>query len=445
MHIYEKGIEIPRLRQGYGGQARASLLSYFARHIQERLEPHETPIRFVITHTDPSTYHCELGVLSHNGASQARRPAHSVFDFKKRDYEHVNAFNAVMLVPTGVGAEIGGHAGDAAPVARLLGAACDTLILHPNVVNASDINEMPENALYVEGSIISRLLMGSVALRRTRANRVMLVVDTPTDQFFQDSAINAASAARASFGLDCPLVVKMTETMPTLAFYAASGRAVGKIENFGHLCQLVEKYRDHYDAIALSTIIDVPAEVSITYWKDEEEMINPWGGIEAMLTHALSSLYDVPSAHSPMMASEAFEDFKDFGIVDPRKSAEMISNSYLHCVLKGLHRSPRIVPNAPIHGQAGLLSVADVSCLVIPDKCVGLPTLAALEQGIPVIAVRGNKNKMKNNLEDLPFKPHNLFFVDNYLEAAGVMTALRAGVALETTRRPLAHTTVYEA
>ncbi|MFC2002561.1 DUF3326 domain-containing protein [Chloroflexota bacterium] len=47
-----------------------------------------------------------------------------------------------------------------------------------------------------------------------------------------------------------------------------------------------------------------------------------------------------------------------------------------------------------MHSHSGLLTVVDISCLVIPDGCVGLPTLAALEQGIPVIAVRENKNRM---------------------------------------------------
>ena len=88
------------------------------------------------------------------------------------------------------------------------------------------------------------------------------------------------------------------------------------------------------------------------------------------------------------------------------------------------------------------MTVANVSCLVIPDGCVGLPTLAALQQGIPVIAVRENKNFMRNRLEDLPFHPGKLFIVENYLEAVGVMTALKAGVAVETVRRPLADTVV---
>jgi len=97
-----------------------------------------------------------------------------------------------------------------------------------------------------------------------------------------------------------------------------------------------------------------------------------------------------------------------------------------------------------MHSNSGLLTVADISCLIIPDACVGLPTLAALEQGIPVIAVKENRNRMHNKLEELPFESGKLFIVNNYLEAVGLMNAIKAGVAPETVRRPLAHTTVCE-
>ncbi len=177
--------------------------------------------------------------------------------------------------------------------------------------------------------------------------------------------------------------------------------------------------------------------------QDIGDMVNPWGGVEAMLTHAISLLFDIPSAHSPMMESKEILNL-DVGVVDPRKSAEATSTPYLHCILKGLHRSPRIINNPSVHSHSGLLTVANISCLVIPDRCVGLPTLAALEQGIPVIAVKENKNRMQNKLEELPFARGKLFMVDNYLEAVGVMNAIKAGVAPETVRRPLAYTTVCE-
>ncbi len=129
-------------------------------------------------------------------------------------------------------------------------------------------------------------------------------------------------------------------------------------------------------------------------------------------------------------------------ILKHRISAEAISASFLHCVLKGLHRSPRIVTDWTAFGHSGVISAADVSCLVVPEGCVGLPTLAALEQGMPVIAVRENRNRMKNDLEKLPFGAGKLFVVENYLEAVGIMTALKAGVNPSAVRRPLAYTKV---
>ena len=74
------------------------------------------------------------------------------------------------------------------------------------------------------------------------------------------------------------------------------------------------------------------------------------------------------------------------GVVDPRMSAEAISACFLHCILKGLHRSPRIIADRMLFANPNVITATDVSCLVIPDKCLGLPTLAALEQGIAVIA-----------------------------------------------------------
>jgi len=64
------------------------------------------------------------------------------------------------------------------------------------------------------------------------------------------------------------------------------------------------------------------------------------------------------------------------------------------------NRSPRIITNKMVlrlprrfapRNDIFVLTAADVSCLVIPNGCVGLSRLAALEQGIPVIAVRENR------------------------------------------------------
>lgn len=436
MLLLEKEIEIPK------NQASDSLITYMDQSVMSSLHRDELPIRFVVTESDEGKFKCELGVLSNQSIFSPSKDS-SIFQFEKRTYENTAAFNAVLLVPTGIGAEIGGHSGDGGPLARFLAASCDTLITHPNVVNAADINELPDNSLFVEGSVISRLLMGTAGLQKVRSNRVLLVLDKHEDKFIHECAINSASAARAALGLDCPLVVMMDDKMVMHALYSTSGRAVGRIEYLERLCEVLQDHRQQYDAVALSTLIKVPETFHVDYFKNKD-MINPWGGVEAMLTHTISLIFDVPSAHSPMMTSRKIMNL-DVGVVDPRKSAEAVSTTYLHCILKGLHKSPRIISNPPLQGSSGLLTATDISCLVIPDGCVGLPTLAAIEQGIPVIAVRENKNRMRNNLGDLPFAPGQLHIVENYWEAVGVMNALKAGVAPESVRRPLEMTKVIDA
>jgi hypothetical protein len=283
--------------------------------------------------------------------------------------------------------------------------------------------------------------MGTAGLQEVRSNRVLLVIDEHEDEQVSDFAINAASAARATLGLDCAGVVKMEPRIYMRADYASSGRAAGQIEGLERLCEILQRHRNDYDAVALASKVDISAGLVREYFQSDGQMINPWGGVEAMLTHSLSLLFDVPTAHAPM--AENMEEVSTFfGIVDPRMSAEAVSNCFLHCVLKGLHRSPRIISDQMLFGHPGVLTAADVSCVVIPDGCIGLPTLAALEQGIPVIAVRENRNRMKNDLEKLPFGPGKLFMVENYLEAAGVMTAVKAGVCPSSVRRPLQGTKV---
>ncbi|OGI25867.1 MAG: hypothetical protein A3J76_05010 [Candidatus Moranbacteria bacterium RBG_13_45_13] len=356
------------------------------------------------------------------------------FDFHRREYENMEKFNAVLIIPTGIGAELGGHCGDGNAVARLVASACDTLITHPNVVNASDINEMTENTLYVEGSILTRFLMGQIGLERVRSNKILMLMDKHPDKFFNEEIINAVSSARVTLGIDCD-VVELRNTIESRSEYSNSGRATGEIMHLEKLFDTIEKYGENYDALGLSTFIKVPSDYHKKYFLKDTDMVNPWGGVEAMLTHSLAEMFNMPCAHSPMMTSRDIEIF-ECGIVDPRKAPETASITYLHCILKGLHKAPRIT--SPDKG----LNVENISCMIISDKCVGLPTLACLKQGIPVIAVKENRNKMKNNLADFPFEKGKLFIVDNYLEAVGVMNALKAGISIESVRRPIRKTRI---
>ncbi|MGZ4357794.1 MAG: DUF3326 domain-containing protein [Gaiellaceae bacterium] len=429
---FEVELELPAVAE------HTHLLSHLGRAVVEQLDAGVVPTRLAVTGASESGYRCELGVVA--GLPEDRRArTPSIFDFRPRRWENESSFTTVFVVPTGIGSSIGGHAGDATPAAQLLASVSDTLVTHPNVVNASDLNELPANALYVEGSVVARVLMGTVGLAPVRSNRVLVVADAHPDSFFSDQLLNSVNAARSSFALTCPRVVLLDPPLPVESLYAASGRAVGHVHELERLFGALDRYRGEYDAVALSTQIRVDPRTRLDYYGSRGGVVNPWGGVEAILTHAVSALYDVPAAHSPMLESREVAALA-LGVVDPRMAAEVISVTFFVSVLKGLQRSPRIV--ATRAARPGLLTVEHVSCLVIPDGAVGLPTLAALEQGIPVVAVRENENLMENDLRALPWARGQLEVVDNYWEAAGVVACLRAGIDPTSVRRPLAEVRV---
>lgn len=340
-------------------------------------------------------------------------------------------FNAVLIIPTGIGCEIGGHAGDANPVAKLLSSVCDTLILHPNVVNASDINEMPENCLYVEGSVLDRFLEGKVELQRVLSNKVLVVVNSPV----RNETINAVSAARATIGLDTEIVelkvpLKMIARIETTG---AKGYVIGWQE-------LVEQVKDYsFDALAITTQIDCEKEVALNYFRNGG--VNPWGAVEAKASKLIASqLFNKPVAHAPIESDDP--ELKTYNeVVDPRMSAEIVSQCYLHCVLKGLHKAPKIIgvnsTGDGIFSGKGM-SVDEVDCLVTPIGCVSYPHRACLGRNIPVIAVKENKTVLNDSM------PDEFIIVENYWEAAGVMLAMKAGIHPTSVRRPLKGTIIWK-
>lgn len=422
------------VRQLFNGR---SPLANLQQAVEDALGTDTTPLRLAVTGRFRHEHRCEVEavyprVYGPNGADT------SIFDFRPRRIARTGAFNAVMLIPTGVDCAIGGHAGDATPAARLLASVCDHLVVHPNVVNASDVNEQTENTLYAEGSIICRLMMGSVALRKVRQNRVLLVTENRKDApNVVDNTINCAEGARATLGMDISEVVVLDKELFMQTGVSDSGRVTGRVERLGHLLDLLAEKRDSYDAVALATRITPHIDtVQLHRSYFGEGGPNPWGGVEAILTHLVSTVLDVPSAHAPTMSSEALRT-ESWGVVEPRKAAEVISTTYLFCVLKGLNRAPQIVANPTGAYDPSLIAAEDVSCLVIPDGCVGLPTLAAVEQGIPVVAVRNNTNLMRNDLRALPFRPGQLHYAANYYEAAGIMAGMKAGVAPAALARPM--------
>lgn len=323
--------------------------------------------------------------------------------------------NVAFIIPTGLGCDIGGHAGDATPAAKLIAQCCDKLLLHPNVVNASDINEMPPNALYVEGSILDRFLEGKIGLEEVRSNKVLLVANPP----LKPETINAANAARATVGMDLRVVELKTPLV--MDGWIDQGAATGNIT--GHMSLINQVENEDFDALAIASPINVPEGVALSYFRDPAFRVNPWGGVEARLSRFVADMINKPVAHAPIECDTTKADKELFEIlfnevVDGRKAAEVCSSCYIHCVLKGLHCAPRIGTG---------LSMDSVACLVSPVGCVGRPHHACFDAGIPVIGVEENTTTQNE-------RDSRIIYVANYLEAAGVVSCMAAGVHIRTVR-----------
>lgn len=313
---------------------------------------------------------------------------------------------AIMIIPTGIGAEIGGHSGDATAVAKLLAGCCDTLIGHPNIFNAADINEIPENCLYVEGSMLDRFLFGEIDLKPVKQNKILLVVNKPLSV----DTINSVNAARIILGAEIQILELETELTMQVGFYT-DGVATGVVE--GSL-ELIEQVEDlNFDVLAIQTKIKCDEETEKLYRL--KSGVNPWGGVEAKISKIVSKRLNKPVAHAPVELGLSIKY-----CVDPRMAAEYVSISYLHCILKGLHKAPR---------EGSGISVKDVDVMISPFGCFGTPHKLCIHQNIPVIVVRENKTIFNKEYKEF-------IYVENYLEAAGHLICMQVGILPKYVRHP---------
>ena len=88
----------------------------------------------------------------------------------------------MVVVPTGIGAAIGGYAGDALPLARAMASTVDVFITHPNVMNGAQLYWPIPNALYVEGYGLDQFAAGRWGLRPVHRNRVGIVLDQAIEE-----------------------------------------------------------------------------------------------------------------------------------------------------------------------------------------------------------------------------------------------------------------------
>lgn len=350
-----------------------------------------------------------------------------------------NRFVVVSVIPTGMRAEFGGFCGDGVPVTNLLSEACDLLITNPNATTASDLYHAGPKVRVLEGNLLCQFLLGNVNLADQRPREIAVIIGKPADEMFLNNVVNAINAMRTVAGLPIHNVLVTREAFDIHCTYSEFGHASGEYTDLTPLFEGLDRLAPQAEGVAISSPMIVSDEIRRRYYT-ENDLPNPWGGGEAILTHTATSFYPLPVTHAPLLGHLDHAMLGTLG--DPRDASELISSSYICSVLQGLHMSPR--PLARAEGEVALdpslVATEDVSALVLPGSAVGgLPFFVALERGIPVILVQENKTFIGMTPEDVGMGDHpGIHRVSSYAEAAGLLLAMKAGISYDTITRPVA-------
>ena len=285
----------------------------------------------------------------------------------------------VFIVPTGIGAAVGGYAGDASVWARKFSKKAQ-LIVNPNVVNAGGFSGINDNMLYVEGYSLDEFFKGNINLAPSYNNKVGVVFDSAIPQDVLNIHINTINAVKTVYGVDV-IGYELTEKPVRVTFSLGhNGVSAGNVNNEKTLLKASEKLiANGAEAIALVCFFEDPENMNEDYASGQGT--DPVGGVEAILSHYISQKLQIPCAHSP-----AFEDYSICtDIVDPKASSEYITPTFLPCILLGLANAPKLV-----NTNEGI-SINNVDFVVMPYDSLGsIPVFEALKRNIKVFAVKEN-------------------------------------------------------
>jgi Protein of unknown function (DUF3326) len=327
-------------------------------------------------------------------------------------------FTAVLIIPTGIGAAVGGFAGDALPVARAMAQVCDRLITHPNVLNGAQLYWPIPNAWYVEGYGLDQFAAGRWGLTAVHGNRIGLAIDSALEPDLRLRHLQAADAARATLGLDLTDAVLTDAPLGVTLTTAKSGASWGTLQNPDSLLRAAETLiRAGATAIAVVARFpdDVDTEALAQYRHGSG--VDPLAGAEAVISHLIVRTFGLPCAHAPALLPLPLNP-----TLSPRSAAEELGYTFLPCVLVGLSRAPRFVLSAYRHS----FWRNDVDAVVVPESaCGGSAILSWSQTRTRIITVADNSTALSVMPEQLRLE---VLRAQSYSEAIGMLAALRAGL-----------------
>ncbi len=334
-------------------------------------------------------------------------------------------YTVVLIVPTGIGAAIGGYAGDALPVARAISQTCDRLITHPNVLNGAQLYWPLPNSFYVEGYGLDQFAAGNWGLRPVHQNRIGLILDKAIEPELKLRHLQATDAARATLGLSLTDYIVTDQSLGVELRTSSSGASWGTISNPHSLLSAAEKLIHQGRAEAIAVVARFPDDIETTALQNYRQGsgVDTLAGAEAVISHLIVRNFQLPCAHAPALSPLPVDPS-----VSPRAAAEELGYTFLPCVLAGLSRAPQYLVKKP--GYINLsedIWAEQVNAVVIPATACGGSALLSLSNcsSRVIIAVEDNQTKMEVPPEKVGIKAIR---VHSYLEALGVLVAHRAAI-----------------
>ncbi|MBQ8635457.1 DUF3326 domain-containing protein [bacterium] len=309
-----------------------------------------------------------------------------------------------ISIPTGIGAEIGGYAGDFGYIAREFSKYFH-VVINPNAVNGGILSAINYDMSYLEGYLFDEFLKGSITItpkKQYETNKIGVIFDCAIPQDILNIHINTTNALKMVQGIET-IAIEYTEKPVGVKCDIENEISLGSLDNSDVILKSVEKLiKKGAQAIAVVCFFGEDCE-------DENYSnangVDPIGGIEAVISHLITKEFGLPCAHAP-----AFLDVDiSYKIENPKVSSEIISSTYLPCVMQGLSIAPSIYKN-----KKGEITNSEIEFLIVPYDALGSKAvLSSYENGTKIVTVK-NKTVLNVNSEKLKIKPYTM--VEDYKE-----------------------------
>lgn len=303
-----------------------------------------------------------------------------------------------ISIPTGIGANIGGYAGDFGYIARKFSQYFH-LIINPNAVNGGILSAINQDMDYLEGYLFDEFFKGNIGIipkKPYETNKIGVIFDKSIPKNILNVHINTINALKMVQGIET-IGIETTKEEVGVEITIENNISNGNLKNPKTLLKAAEKLiKKGAQAIAVVCYFNEDSE-------DENYSngtgIDPIGGIEAVISHLITKEFNIPSAHAP-----AFNDIDiSQKLENPKVSSELISSTYLPCIMQGLS----IAPTITVKKEKNAIYNKDVKYLISLNDAMGSSAVLSCSKfNIPIITVNNNST-LNVTAEKLNIKAKN--------------------------------------